>query len=959
VPTGYTVTIHAAEASSNGSFTGHMWVTIDSPTASPLHYGFQIDSTVQRTDRSLDIPADTIHSKTLDITEAQFNAMKNWGDDAENNSTFGQYGLINNSCVDFAWGMLGAGGQNPTGFQGDLAPGDNWDNIDRLPGDPRDPVPPGYSGNPFDFSPGLPDSWRMPFRPIDPLALDLDGDGLELISVANSNAHFDFNLDGFAEKTGWLGADDGFLFMDANSDGVVSGLSELFGDATRDGYTELATLDSNADGKINGQDSTFSGLRIWRDVNGDGISTTNEISTLATFNIVSLGLERTPNGNMIAGNEVRYSGTYELASGLTRETGALYFAQDLALTVWTPPAGTQIPANVSILPNLHGYGIVTNLDYAMAGNSALLAKVDAFVDAIGTMNGTEATNSFYDILYDWAGVASVSPTARGTAVDGRRVAVLEKFFGTNITGTISASYGDVINARFEQMSSWLLVRFASQVAESLADQSTNPLFYMEHVLAPLARLHYDSSTDTFNGDFIAVCTEYAANLSENFNAARQEINLVVPLLKGAFFDLNETDTAAAEQALIAVFNANTTPEITAYVEMILGSDRWIFGTDSADTISTTLNAQGVQTTTGSDLIIAGQGDDALNGDNGNDTYIYNNGDGADSITELANKGREDKLQIAGHTLTELKVARSSTNANDLVLTFTNNTDKITLVGAAASAVVGTGVENFVLSGGVTKTLAEIYQIAVNQQQTTGADTVRGFNSAADVITGGLGNDALNGEDGNDTYIYNNGDGADTITELANKGTGDKLQIAGHTLAELKVARSTTNANDLVLTFSNNTDKITLVGAAASTVVGTGVESFVLSGGVTKTIAELYQIAVNQQQTTGADTISGFASTNDLITGGLGNDTLSGKGSNDTFVFAAGFGKDVISDFSAGTGLGDVMRLILGTSFDTHAEVMAAAVQVGANTVINISADDTITLTGITKTSLVVDDFAFV
>ena len=94
-------------------------------------------------------------------------------------------------------------------------------------------------------------------------------------------------------------------------------------------------------------------------------------------------------------------------------------------------------------------------------------------------------------------------------------------------------------------------------------------------------------------------------------------------------------------------------------------------------------------------------------------------------------------------------------------------------------------------------------------------------------------------------------------------------------------------------------------------------------------------------------------------GGAGNDTLTGLGGNDTFVFAAGFGKDTITDFSAGAGASDVMRLLLGTSFDTFAEVMAAATQVTTNTVITISALDTITLTGITKTSLVVDDFMFV
>jgi hypothetical protein len=47
------------------------------------------------------------------------------------------------------------------------------------------------------------------------------------------------------------------------------------------------------------------------------------------------------------------------------------------------------------------------------------------------------------------------------------------------------------------------------------------------------------------------------------------------------------------------------------------------------------------------------------------------------------------------------------------------------------------------------------------------------------------------------------------------------------------------------------------------------------------------------------------------------------------------------------------------AFDTYAEVMAAAVQVGGNVVITISANDTITLNSVAKTSLVADDFAFV
>jgi serralysin len=38
---------------------------------------------------------------------------------------------------------------------------------------------------------------------------------------------------------------------------------------------------------------------------------------------------------------------------------------------------------------------------------------------------------------------------------------------------------------------------------------------------------------------------------------------------------------------------------------------------------------------------------------------------------------------------------------------------------------------------------------------------------------------------------------------------------------------------------------------------------------------------------------------DRLTGGAGNDVLSGGEGDDTFVFASGFGNDVINDFEAG------------------------------------------------------------
>ncbi|SLN76724.1 hypothetical protein [Ruegeria meonggei] len=42
-----------------------------------------------------------------------------------------------------------------------------------------------------------------------PLIIDLDGDGIELTPLDGSGVYFDLNVDGFAERTGWVGPDDG------------------------------------------------------------------------------------------------------------------------------------------------------------------------------------------------------------------------------------------------------------------------------------------------------------------------------------------------------------------------------------------------------------------------------------------------------------------------------------------------------------------------------------------------------------------------------------------------------------------------------------------------------------------------------------------------------------------------------------------------------------------------------
>lgn len=85
---------------------------------------------------------------------------------------------------------------------------------------------------------------------IDPLLIDLDGDGIETTYV-NNRVYFDHNADGFKEKSGWVSADDGLLVYDKNGNGTIDSGRELFGTNTEyisgiladSGYEALERID--------------------------------------------------------------------------------------------------------------------------------------------------------------------------------------------------------------------------------------------------------------------------------------------------------------------------------------------------------------------------------------------------------------------------------------------------------------------------------------------------------------------------------------------------------------------------------------------------------------------------------------------------------------------------------------------------------------------------------------------
>ena len=208
----------------------------------------------------------------------------------------------------------------------------------------------------------------------DPLTLDLDGDGIEtLASNGHKGALFDHSNDGIRTATGWINNDDGLLVYDRNGDGVVNNGGELFGDNTllknseraANGYQALAELDENSDGKVDAADSAFAKLRVWRDLNQDGISQEGELLTLNEAKVKALNLaNKNADRDLGNGNSLAEEGTYTDSDGNEKQMGDLNLAADHFHSRYAdslPLTDEQQQA-----PNLRGSGRVRDLREAAA-----------------------------------------------------------------------------------------------------------------------------------------------------------------------------------------------------------------------------------------------------------------------------------------------------------------------------------------------------------------------------------------------------------------------------------------------------------------------------------------------------------------------------------------------------------------------------------------------------------------
>ena len=647
--------------------------------------------------------------------------------------------------------------------------------------------------------------------PRDPLVLDLDGDGIDLISFDQSQAFFDLNGDGFATRTGWLNSDDGFVAYDRNNNGTIDDITELFGSPTMTGFEELALYDDNGDGVINYIDTIFNDLVIWQDSAEDGNSQTtfNELRPLWQVGISSISIENTE----ISGLGDDFSDIVQVGSfswsdgreGVAGESlglaGDVEFGTDPSQSNYIGPV--VIDSEVLDLPNLKGYGKLPDLHIAMTQNPELMRLVESVYAAD---SASYLEENFERILELWAGVDGttiddIDPTpnagmltpegdvlfaAAGVTLSVSELVILKTYSGLDTleindgtwrdgsfqtTGSLYQAAGENLRQDFLVRFLMHMPQFTGYVNEANYDTasdsytvSINPYDLVQEIVEDIN----NAALDAQDGLFIL---ETVSTLSVDFNAG----------IRNAFSNLDSAIIADFESTLLGagvtqdVINqylawdvANRTVATNQSDILIGGAEVNHFFAQGGDDI---VYAEGgddvIYGMDGNDLIAGGAGDDAIAGGAGDDIYVFGYGDGHDRIDNLDFAGSDDRLRLRAEVhSSDVQLTRDGSR---LLLTLVSTGDTLTFDNYFVNNDVDVDVELTAIefSDGTFWNSDDIRSILLNS--TDANDVLEGY-SGNEYINGGKGNDTLLGHAGND---YLTGDeGNDVLSGNAGHDTLD-------------------------------------------------------------------------------------------------------------------------------------------------------------------------------------------
>ncbi len=790
----------------------------------------------------------------------------------------------------------------------------------------------------------------------DPLVLDLDSDGISLLAK-NLGVYFDEDSKGLKEKTQWIGAEDALLAIDLNNNGIIDGGDELFGTSTvlsdgslaRTGFEALAQYDSNEDGVIDEQDDVFDRLLVWRDSNVDGVTDEGELETLRHH-----GIERISLADGEGDEGERRTTLVQYSDGHTANLSEVDFEADYYDV--REKEEIEISDIIKELPNVQAIGNIPSLHTLMQLDESgeLQELVEAFMTAETVDEREEICTAIIEKI---CGADKVADGSRGTEFDAKKLAVIEAFMGREFIGTAGSNP----------------VNTAATILSGVYDKLYNLYYGMlakESVLKPYLSLIY-----LFEGEDGEryVDTTYFDVISKLAIESDIDMKNIVPEM-ARFINMMNPDSTENVTDFV-----NQYVDYAGYIEefskcrlgITLGTSEAddISGTGETDTIISGNGDDILRGNNGADVLYGNSGDDTLYGENGNDTlnggtgsdhmdggygsdtYVFNLGDGVDTVFDYEyDMTPQDRILFGeGINAADVRMERSG---NNLVVWYSEN-DSFTVQDAYRDY-YGTGryfVESVEFSDRTVWNTEEIANRANKILGTNEDDTLVGFGEAVgyhqdetfrtgsgndkvnagngnDIIYGEEGNDALYGENGNDTlnggtgsdhmdggygsdtYVFNLGDGVDTVFDYEYDTTPQDRILFGAEISSSDV-RMERRGNNLVVWYSEN-DAFTVQDAYRD-YYGTGryfVESVEFEDGTVWNTEEIASRANKILGTDKDDSLVGFdeavgyhqdetfhaGAGNDRVNTGNGNDALFGESGNDTL-----YGENGNDTLNGGTG----------------------------------------------------------
>ncbi|MGR9148100.1 calcium-binding protein [Rhizobium leguminosarum] len=753
------------------------------------------------------------------------------------------------------------------------------------------------------------DYFPNPLALLDPLVFDLDGNGIETISVENSDVYFDYTGNGLATKTGWVSSDALLVHeVDGNSQSVSA--HDLVGAISGDAITDLVAIDDNGDGVLDANDTAFGELTLWTDSNANGRLDAGELRTLTESGVQSIRLDfeperRNDNGNLFVG-KIEFVRT----DGATSHASELNFATQTIHSEYEVPVGFSYTVDAMRLPALRGYGDVPNFRISASLDGDLAQEFKEFVLEVPSLGDGRFDVKFEKLIMSW--VASATGRTFDSNVNSfeNHLSVVESFYGSEYASdSLTAPTMTAIEGAYETIIDYLKVRFLSQAVSSAISVGGDISAYDSWV-GSFEYLGYDLATDRVNGDISAILSSIVdKSLDLGIGYFLKTAAPLINALRVDFFH-NNVDELRASLEEIPGFAALTISQKEIF-DIVAGSPNVVTNENLGNSVF------------GSDayeLLLGTSLDESVNGGGGNDVYLYARGDGNDTITEATNNGI-DQMRLVDINPAEVHL---SYQGSDLIITIGESSPgagdggSIRLVSSLGASYYG-GVETIVFADGTLWGPTEWTRI---------------------LLTGTSADEAFVGFASNDTYYYSRGGGNDTITEGSNKGT-DQLKLVDVNPADVRLSYQ---GSDLIVTINESSPgagdggSVRLVGSLGASYYA-GVETIAFADGTVWGPTDWTRVLLTS--TSANETFVGFASNDTYYySRGGGNDTItegSNKGTdqlklvdiNPTDVRLSYQGSDLIvtiNESSPGAGDGGSVRLVgsLGASYYAGVETIAFA-----------------------------------